>query len=75
MPKSLKTAILVAGLALLVPGFFIAFANVCVMPLVILGSRRDAFGIGTFSFVLLMLTLGAGGAVTWHAAQSLAGKA
>ncbi|MEW5718780.1 MAG: PrsW family glutamic-type intramembrane protease [Chloroflexota bacterium] len=75
MPKSTKTAILIAGLALLLPGILIALANLCIMPLVILGSRRDALGVGTASFVLLLLTLGAGGAVTWHAARSLQGKA
>jgi RsiW-degrading membrane proteinase PrsW (M82 family) len=76
MPKSTKTAILVAGLVLLLPGVLIAFANLCIMPLVILGSSRGgALGVGTASFVTLLLTLGAGGAVVWHAAQSLAGKA
>ncbi len=75
MPKSTKTVILVAGLILLLPGVLIAFANLCIMPLVILGSRSGSLGVGTVSFVLLMLTLGAGGAVAWHAAQSLAGKA
>lgn len=75
MPKSLKTAILVAGLVLLFPGLAIGLMYACVMPLVILGSRRDALPVGTFSFVLLILTLGAGGIVAWHAARSLQGKA
>ena len=75
MPKSLKTAILVAGLVLLFPGLLIGLMYACVMPFVILGSRRDALSVGTFSFVLLMITLGAGGIVAWHAARSLQGKA
>jgi len=75
MSKSLKTAVLVAGLVLLLPGLLIALANLCVMPIAILSSPRDALGIGTISFVLLMLTLGAGGVVAWHAARSLAGNA
>ena len=74
MSKSLKTAILVAGLVLLLPGLMIAFANLCIMPFVILGSRSESLGIGTVSFVLLMLTLGAGGVVVWHAARALSGK-
>ena len=74
MPKSTKTAILVAGLVLLLPGALIAFANLCIMPFLILSSRSGALSAGTAGFVLLMLSLGAGGAVTWHAAQSLAGK-
>ena len=75
MSKSAKTAILLAGLVLLLPGVMIAFANLCIMPFVILGSRSESLGIGTVSFVLLMLTLGAGGVVVWHAARSLAGNA
>ena len=74
MSKSLKTAILIAGLVLLLPGVMIAFANLCIMPLVILGSHSESLGIGTVSFVLLVLTLGAGGVVAWHAARSLSGK-
>jgi RsiW-degrading membrane proteinase PrsW (M82 family) len=76
MSKQSKTVILVAGLALLLPGVLIAFANVCLMPFVILGSSRGgALGIGTVSFVALLLTLGAGVVVAWHAARSLQGKA
>ena len=75
MSKSLKTAVLVAGLVLLLPGMMIALANLCIFPFAILSSPRDALGIGTISFVLLMLTLGAGCVVAWHAARSLAGNA
>ena len=74
MSKRTKSIMLIAGLLLFLPGLVMALLNLCIMPFVILGSSRDSLGIGTASFVLLMLTLGAGGVVAWHATRSLDGK-
>ena len=75
MSKTLKSVILIAGLVLFLPGLMIAPVSLCLVPAMILGARRDALAIGTTSFVLLAMTLGAGGVVVWHAVQSLRGKA
>ncbi|MBI5304458.1 MAG: PrsW family intramembrane metalloprotease [Chloroflexi bacterium] len=75
MPKSWKTAILIAGLVLFVPGIIIAMPYACLVPLTILSSRHDALTIGMTSFALLVLTFGAGGVVVLHALQCLQGKA
>ncbi|MBI5033512.1 MAG: PrsW family intramembrane metalloprotease [Chloroflexi bacterium] len=74
MSRSTKTIIFIMGIVLLLPGLMIALANLCIVPFAILSSPRTALGPATASFVLLALTLGAGGVVTWHAARSLQGK-
>lgn len=74
MSKQTKSLILAAGLVLVLSGLLIALGYLCIVPLAIPSSPREALGIGTVSFALLMLTLGAGGVVAWHSIQSLRGK-
>jgi RsiW-degrading membrane proteinase PrsW (M82 family) len=74
MPKSTKTLILLAGLVLFLPGLMMALVYACAVPLMILGYGRGALAIGSISFFALLITLGAGGIVTWHALRSLQNK-
>lgn len=69
-----KSIILLAGLLLMLPGVPAALGYLCIVPFVILSSPYEGLSLGSFSFFFLMLTLGAGGVVAWHAFQSLRGK-
>lgn len=74
LSKQTKTIILIAGLVLMLPGVPAALGYLCIVPFAVLSSPREALSIGSFSFFFLLLTLGAGGVVAWHALQSLRGK-
>ncbi len=69
-----KAVVLLAGVTLLVPGVMVLIANACLVPFLILSSRRDAPTVGMASFAILVMTLGAGSVMTWHAVRSLRGK-
>ena len=70
----LKRAIAIAGLFLLLPGLPLAFGFFCITFVLVVEGDYDAIWVGLGSFTLMLLTLGAGGAVFWHGLCSLQGK-
>jgi hypothetical protein len=70
----LKTTVTLAGLMLAVPGMFLAIAYLCFTPLSMASGDRDALRLGLASFMLMVMTLGAGGVLLWHGLSSAQGR-
>jgi len=70
----LKTTVTLAGLMLAVPGMFLAIAYLCFTPLSMASGDRDALRLGLASFMLMVMTLGAGGVLLWHGLHSTQGR-
>ena len=71
MPTGLKQIIAIAGLLLALPGIPLAFGFFCVTLILTGESDSEALRFGLASFTLMVVTLGAGGAVFWQAMASL----
>lgn len=74
IPTWLKRASALAGLLLLLPGFPLAFGFFCITLILVVEGDHDAINAGLISFMLMAVTLGAGGVVFWHSIQSLQKK-
>ncbi len=74
MPTWLKQAILGAALLLALPGLPALVGTCCVALMLAADGSREAPSVGVASLTFAAVTLGAGGAVGWHALRSLRGK-
>jgi len=74
MSSGLKTTIFTFGLLLALVGVPMMISFLCLTPLAVMNRDRDALGIGSFSFVLMVITLVAGVTVARHSWRSLQGK-
>jgi RsiW-degrading membrane proteinase PrsW (M82 family) len=68
-----KRALAAAGLLLALPGIPLVFGFVCLTMALLIEDDQAAVPVGLTTFVLTLITLGAGGLVFWESLQSLRG--
>lgn len=71
MPSWQKQVIAIAGLLLALSGLPMIFGFCCITLAMTISGERDAIVGGVVSFILMVLTIGAGGVTFWHSLQSL----
>lgn len=69
-----KQGMAIAGLLLAIPGLAMVFSFFCLVPLLVLDDDEAAIGVGLVTFILGLITLGAGGVTFWHSLHSMQGK-
>ena len=74
LPVWLKQTLAVGGLLLVLAGIPAIFGFACITPLLILSEDSTAVVTGLISFIVIGLTVGAGGIIFWHSTRSLQGK-
>ena len=74
LPIWLKQALAVGSLLLIVAGAPAVFGFACITFLLVISEDSAATITGLISFILIMLTVGAGGVVFWHSTRSLQRK-
>ncbi|MBE7552136.1 MAG: PrsW family intramembrane metalloprotease [Anaerolineales bacterium] len=74
IPTWLKRASALAGLLLLLSSLPFAFGFFCVTFILVIEGDQNAISAGLITFMLMAVTLGAGGVVFWHSIQSLQKK-
>ena len=74
MPRQWKKMIFAAGLLLASLGLPMMVSFLCFTPIAIMNNDREALGIGSFSFVLMVIMLGGGVTVARQSWRSLQGK-
>ena len=74
MPSRLKRTVVIAGLLLTLPGLPLAFSFFCITLVLMIQDNSEAIWVGLISFILMIITIGAGGSAFWHSLQSLRGR-
>ena len=75
MKSAVRIRILVtlAGVMLAAPGMFLTVGYLCFTPLAVSSGERDVLSLGLVSFMLMVMTLGAGSILLWHGLRSTRG--
>jgi hypothetical protein len=74
LPVWLKRLFVIGGLLLVLAGLPMMFGYTCIALVLTLSEDREAMQVGLVSFILMAVTIGAGGIIFWHSWRSLQGK-
>ena len=74
LPTWVKQTLAIGSLLLTLAGIPAGFGFVCITLVLVISEDSAAIATGLTSFILLLLTLGAGGVIFWHSTRSLQEK-
>jgi hypothetical protein len=74
LPVWMKQAVAIDSLLLTLAGIPVIFGFACITLMLVVSEDSAAIIIGLISFLLLVLTIGAGGITFWHSTRSIQNK-